>query len=77
MKPLGSVLMVIGFILQVLAGILALGCLLASCRGLQEGGFPGFLMMIGLAVVIGWIGQYGGGLLLAAGMSIQERDKIT
>lgn len=70
-----GILMGAGFLVYIAAGLVSLGCLLGSCGGLTRGGVPGFLMMLGLSVVVGWIGQIGGGLLLAAGEALGNREE--
>ena len=74
MKTVGTVLLTIGFLLQILSGLLALACLGGSFwAAFSGGGVVGFLLMLGLSVVVGFAGKWGGGALMLLGATLQER----
>lgn len=63
----GGVMMILGVLVYLLAGLLAMGSLFNGCVAVARGSFVEFVFSVGLAVVIGWVGQIVGGLIMAGG----------
>ena len=63
-------MVVVGFGVYLLSGLLAMGSMFNGCVAIAGGSFGEFIFSVGLAVVIGWIGQFVGGLIIAGGTAV-------
>ena len=66
----GGVMMLLGYLIYLIAGVLALGSMFNGCVALTQGSIGSFIFSVGLAVIIGWVGQIVGGLTMASGAAV-------
>ncbi len=66
----GGLLMVLGYLVYLIASILALGALFNGCVAIAKGDVSSLIFAVGSAVVIGWIGQLVGGIIMAGGGAV-------
>lgn len=66
----GGVMMVVDYLAHLGAGLLALGSMFNGCVAVSRGYFAEFIFSVGLAVFIGWIGQFLGGPIMAGGAAV-------
>ena len=66
--------MIFGYLVYALAGMLALGSMFNGCSALIRGSVVEFIFSVGLAVIIGWVGQFVAGLILAGGAAVGGDD---
>ena len=67
-------MVIFGFLIYLVSGLLALGTLINAFVALAQGSGSSFLFLVGLAVVIGFVGQLVGGLFMAGGMARGSDD---
>ena len=66
----GGAMMLLGYLVYLIAGMLALGSMFNACVVLAQGSLASFIFSVGFAVVIGWLGQFFGGLVMAGGAAV-------
>ena len=70
----GGFLLVVGYGVYLVAAVLVCGTLFNSCVSIVQGDIVSFIFYVGLAVVIGFVGQFVGGILMSSGVTVAGDD---